>query len=602
MKSSCLILILVFLFFFVPSSNSIDAQTNLIQYTKTPGAVASSIYTITVNGQSVFVEKYKGINYARFAFTGAAQIVVSGSSGAITPKSYNISSTNSGNSMSFTLSKPMKIVINGSEKLFIFADPPETNVPQLNTSGVVNILSYVPNANGTTRQTTQIQKAIDETSALNGGQGGTLYFPNGKYLTGTLNIKSNVTIYLESGTIIQGTDTIDDHPPIRGVTTGGSSYPRRALLSPDKSHNIKIVGRGVIDANGKVLRTKFGNTDGRLFLLQPLEVDTMLVDGPVLRDSGEWTVVPVGSNNVTIRNTKVLADTSITNVDGINADTSTNITIDDNFVYSQDDCFSIKTFGWYHIVKPTNNIVIKNNVCARGLAGVKIGTESNALLSNVRVENNDFLDNLSGFNIATKDGGTYQDLVFINNRTENISSKLFIINSYYNNGGTGNIKNVTISDHVAYTADPSNVSGLDSTHKVSGVHFNNIRIGGTLRTSLSDAQITVGSFAEDVTFTTNGSLTNTPVPSSTNTFTPTPTTKPSNTVTNTATVTISPTPTPLPGDANNDRVVDGIDFVVWLANYGKTIQGGSGVGDFNKDGKVDGIDYAIWVGNYGRRG
>lgn len=587
--------------FFLLFSKFSYAQTSLIQYTKTPGAVASSIYTMTVNGQPVFVEKYKGIHYARFAFTGTAQITVSGSTGTITPKSYNISPTTSGNSMSFSLTKPMKLVVNGSEKLFIFADPPEVNAPQIGQSRVVSILSYVPDANGTTRQTTQIQKAIDETSAANSGQGGTLYFPNGKYLTGTLNIKSNVTIYLEPGAIIQGTDTIDDHPPIRGVTGGSSSYPRRALLSPDKSRNIKILGRGVIDANGKALRTKFGNTDGRLFLLQPLEVDTMLVDGPVLRDSGEWTVVPVGSNNVTIRNTKVLADTTITNVDGINADTSTNIIIDDNFVYSQDDCFSVKTFGWYHIVKPTDNVVIKNNVCAHGLAGVKIGTESNALLSNVRVENNDFLDNLSGFNIATKDGGTYQDLVFINNRTETISSKLFIINSYYNNGGTGNIKNITISDHIAYTADPSNVSGLDSSHKVSGVHFNNITIAGRLRTSLSDAQITVGSFADNVTFTTD-STPNSPTPtkSVTNTLTPTSTISLTSTYTPTPTSTLSPTPIPLPGDANGDRLVDGIDFVVWLANYSKTIQGGSGVGDFNTDGKVDGIDYAIWVGNYGR--
>src|SRR5260221_635714 len=251
--------VFVFTLFFVCSKQSL-AQTNLIQYAKTPGAVASTIYTMTVNGQPVFVERYKGINYARFAIGGSAQIVVTGSTGAITPKSYGISSTTNGSSMSFTLSKPMKVVVNGSEKLFIFADSPETNVPQLGSIGVVNILSYVPDANGTTRETSQIQKAIDDTSALNSGQGGILYFPNGKYFTGTLNIKSNVELYLESGTLIQGTDTIDDHPPIRGITTGSSSYPRRALLSPDKSRNIKIIGRGVIDANGKILRTKFGNT------------------------------------------------------------------------------------------------------------------------------------------------------------------------------------------------------------------------------------------------------------------------------------------------------------------------------------------------------
>jgi parallel beta-helix repeat protein len=87
-----------------------------------------------------------------------------------------------------------------------------------------------------------------------------------------------------------------------------------------------------------------------------------------------------------------------------------------------------------------------------------------------------------------------------------------------------------------------------------------------------------------------GSPSLTLAPSSTNTLTITA--KP------TATLTPSPTPIPVPGDANGDRKVDGIDFSVWLFNYGKTIQTGSNGGDFNGDGKVDGIDFSIWLTNY----
>jgi subtilisin family serine protease len=59
----------------------------------------------------------------------------------------------------------------------------------------------------------------------------------------------------------------------------------------------------------------------------------------------------------------------------------------------------------------------------------------------------------------------------------------------------------------------------------------------------------------------------------------------------------------LKGDANSDGVVDGIDFTIWLTNYGRvfvTSPGASG-GDFNGDGKVDGIDFTIWLTNYGKR-
>ncbi len=58
------------------------------------------------------------------------------------------------------------------------------------------------------------------------------------------------------------------------------------------------------------------------------------------------------------------------------------------------------------------------------------------------------------------------------------------------------------------------------------------------------------------------------------------------------------TPSNKLGDANNDGVVDGVDYVIWLNHYNETISGGASVGDFNTDGKVDGIDYVIWLNNY----
>jgi hypothetical protein len=54
-----------------------------------------------------------------------------------------------------------------------------------------------------------------------------------------------------------------------------------------------------------------------------------------------------------------------------------------------------------------------------------------------------------------------------------------------------------------------------------------------------------------------------------------------------------------PGDANGDGKVDGLDYVIWLNNYGTTTTGGASKGDFNGDTKVDGLDYVIWLNNYG---
>ena len=58
------------------------------------------------------------------------------------------------------------------------------------------------------------------------------------------------------------------------------------------------------------------------------------------------------------------------------------------------------------------------------------------------------------------------------------------------------------------------------------------------------------------------------------------------------------TPIPTPGDANADGRVNGIDYVIWLNNYGNSNPQGPSQGDFNSDRAVNGVDYVIWLNNY----
>ncbi|RJR29086.1 hypothetical protein C4564_03510 [Candidatus Microgenomates bacterium] len=66
----------------------------------------------------------------------------------------------------------------------------------------------------------------------------------------------------------------------------------------------------------------------------------------------------------------------------------------------------------------------------------------------------------------------------------------------------------------------------------------------------------------------------------------------------TSTATPISTPAPIPGDTNSDGKVDGVDYVIWLNNYGSSVSNGEKSGDFDKSGKVDGVDYVIWLQNY----
>ncbi len=86
----------------------------------------------------------------------------------------------------------------------------------------------------------------------------------------------------------------------------------------------------------------------------------------------------------------------------------------------------------------------------------------------------------------------------------------------------------------------------------------------------------------------------------TSTLTPTPRPSVTSTVTLRPSVTNTPTSSSTkPGDANGDGKVDGIDFVIWVQNYGRTTSRGYLDGDFNSDTFINGIDYVIWLSNYG---
>lgn len=61
-----------------------------------------------------------------------------------------------------------------------------------------------------------------------------------------------------------------------------------------------------------------------------------------------------------------------------------------------------------------------------------------------------------------------------------------------------------------------------------------------------------------------------------------------------------PTPTVKPGDANGDGLVNEADYQILISFFKQTVTGGYSQGDFNADKRVDGIDYVIWLNNYGK--
>jgi len=124
------------------------------------------------------------------------------------------------------------------------------------SSAYYNVFDYGAKANGKEKDTHSVQLAIDSCSRQGGG---TIYFPPGTYLCGSLHLKSNVALFLDHGSIIMMSKDNEDFDPyetlnFKNKADRETSYFHYALIWGEDLEHIAILGTGSIDCN----RTKRG--------------------------------------------------------------------------------------------------------------------------------------------------------------------------------------------------------------------------------------------------------------------------------------------------------------------------------------------------------
>jgi hypothetical protein len=242
-----------------------------------------------------------------------------------------------------------------------------------------DVRHYGAVGDGKTVETASIIKTI---KACNEAGGGTVLFPAGEYVTGTFELLSNVTLELESGAVIKGSNTLADYKlksdyNLKGFRSGESGEGLRAgLIVANKARNIAITGHGVIDGNGTYfvdpktphygappdfdkLRTrqgedfmspKFGTSEGPASpwmdwkdrpgaLIILAECDNLVVKDITIKDSHNWTLNVSDCENVEIRGINILNNPIIPNNDGINI-TARHARISDCNIWTGDDAIA----------------------------------------------------------------------------------------------------------------------------------------------------------------------------------------------------------------------------------------------------------------------
>lgn len=292
--------------------------------------------------------------------------------------------------------------------------------------GLFNVRGFGAAGDGVTKDTRAIQAAVD---ACNKEGGGIVYFPSGRYLSGTVTLKDNVTLHLAPTAVLVGSTDRADYPakpfPALDLDVGG--YEIWALLYAEGARNIGIEGTGTIDGNGREfpplkrdpsLQTASGPRPRAIFFKQCRRV---LLRDFFLLNSACWSVHLALCDSVTVDNIEVLSEHHV-NQDGIVFDSCRHVRLSNSVFDNTDDCIVLKS----SFPAPCEAITITNCVVTTFSGGIKLGSQSLGGFRDIAISNcvchgcrN------GGLKFQTVDGGVLENVTVSNLSMFEVSAPLF---------------------------------------------------------------------------------------------------------------------------------------------------------------------------------
>jgi polygalacturonase len=307
--------------------------------------------------------------------------------------------------------------------------------------GVFDVLELGVIPGTSTASTAGLQRVIDACAAAGGG---TVLIPSGIYLTGTLWMRSNITLQLEAGAKLVGVPDAAAFPIVVSKWEGSAKPSHAALIAADGVENIAIIGRGEIDGGGEFwwdLERRHQCKHYRPGLIRLIDCRNVLIDGISLVNSGFWTLSPVGCDNVTINGVRIKNPPDSPNTDGINPDSCSNVRISNCHIDVGDDCVAIKSGtedDGRGVARPCENITITNCTMLRGHGGVVMGSETHGSIRNVVISNCVFYETDRGIRFKSRRGrgGVVEDVRVTNIVMDGVLCPL-VINLFYECGAEG---------------------------------------------------------------------------------------------------------------------------------------------------------------------
>ncbi|MEL6944603.1 MAG: glycosyl hydrolase family 28 protein, partial [Bacteroidota bacterium] len=263
-------------------------------------------------------------------------------------------------------------------------------------------------SNGTTLNTSSIQKAIDHIHESGGGR---LIFDVGRFVTGSIYLKSKVSIHLNEGAVLVGSLNPFDYKRHGWWTS---------MIFALEQDSIGITGDGVIDGRGYqvaqnvltmvhrgILKDEKLRNDRPIEGLRPQLIffkacSNIHIQGVVMKNPASWTQQYDQCKNLLVEDITVDSK-NYWNNDGIDIVDCDSVVVRNSYFDASDDAICLKSHSDKFLCQ---NVEIYNNTARSSASGIKFGTYSKGGFKNIKIVNNTVFDTYrSALTFAAVDGG-----------------------------------------------------------------------------------------------------------------------------------------------------------------------------------------------------
>lgn len=351
-----------------------------------------------------------------------------------------------------------------------------------------NIVTYGAVGDGKTLNTNSINKAIEACSQKGGG---VVLIPGGLWLTGPIELKSNVNVHLKPDALLSFTKDLSQYKLVHTNWEGLGAVRNQSPVSGTNLVNIAITGKGIIDGNGdawrmvkkdKLTESQWKNllasggylsddkkiwyptesslkgskikgagviSEGKTasdfaeikdFLRPNLIVLTqcknILLEGVTFQNSPAWNIHPLMSENIIIRDVYAKNPWYAQNGDGLDLESCSNVLVENSVFDVGDDGICIKSGRDEQGRKramPTQNVVVRNCVVYHAHGGFVIGSEMSGGAKNIYVSDCTFIGTDIGLRFKTTRGrgGVVENIFIKNINMKDIVGDALLFDMYY---------------------------------------------------------------------------------------------------------------------------------------------------------------------------